>query len=144
MPTSSTQIDPRFQEILSSLTTAIAEGVAEARATNGYAWTKIDGWDGDTGAGIEDSLKTAFDRTRLLSEWKRVTQNADAGTIDDIMAILLQQDFLSVMHRAASNRHLTRPRVAAYRLARYDCQGGDDGVLAVMIKDAIRRILRAA
>lgn len=99
-------------------------------------------WEGDT---LDIDRINAFNRQELEAQFRlAVADPAEAGVVGDLIAILVQGDFLGQLERAYRARHMTSVRSKVHAAARQRGHGNVNGPLLLGMTNYIKQLLKLA
>lgn len=145
MSQSQAQLSDVFQALLQALGDN-AEANARAAATPGATRSQFFLPPGLTGSLFDlPGLSSVFSREELSEQFQRAVADAGSpGVVGDLIAVLLQGDFIATAERAFRSRHTTSVRDKLLASGRLRGHGHEYGVVRRALPAYLQQILQLA
>ena len=98
------------------------------------------GWSGDL-FDLE-GMSAAFDREEIHQMFRAAVKDETSGSVGDLMAIVMQGDFIASLERAYRARHQSSVRARAHAAARHRGHSHAQGVLQGGLVGYLKNILK--
>ncbi len=98
------------------------------------------GWNGD----LTDlqGMSAAFDRKEIHQMFRDAVKDENSGSVGDLVAIVMQGDFIASLERAYRARHQSSVRSRAHAAARHRGHSHENGVLQGGLVGYLKNILK--
>jgi hypothetical protein len=142
-PTSKAEVRKRFSKQIDANVTTGKETAKSIQNQQQLAQHVVDKneWSGD----LFDlkGIASAFDRKENAEDMQKITADAgESGVAGDLIATVLQADYLAVQERAFRARHMTRVRATIHRAGRNYGQGHNAGVFKQGVLGHVTGVLK--
>lgn len=143
-PSNKSQIDASFSKQIEKLA-SYAKSCADAiLGSDDTKWYTPEDWQQDPVANNDAIDYQAFNRDSISDAMRDTIQDPqNPGTVADLNALILQNEWLGSCSRAYRMRHQTKTQAWIHAANRYRAHGADWGLWVGVQKEIIKQILKA-